>query len=111
MRKIAMIPARYAATRFPFKLMQPLGNKTVIRHARGQGAATCCFIGDGHIDGDAAVRARARGFHQLFEIRQQLAGRMALEVAGIDAARDKSGKDPKGILVLFYQRRLIAVDG
>ena len=32
MKKIAMIPARYAATRFPFKLMQPLGNKTVIRH-------------------------------------------------------------------------------
>ncbi len=26
-----MIPARYAATRFPAKLMQPLGNKTVIR--------------------------------------------------------------------------------
>ena len=25
-----MIPARYAATRFPAKLMQPLGNKTVI---------------------------------------------------------------------------------
>jgi 3-deoxy-manno-octulosonate cytidylyltransferase (CMP-KDO synthetase) len=31
MRKVAMIPARYAATRFPFKLMQMLGNKTVIR--------------------------------------------------------------------------------
>ena len=27
-----MIPARYAATRFPAKLMQPLGNKSVIRH-------------------------------------------------------------------------------
>ncbi len=27
-----MIPARYAATRFPAKLMQVLGNKTVIRH-------------------------------------------------------------------------------
>ncbi len=27
-----MIPARYAATRFPYKLMQLLGNKTVIRH-------------------------------------------------------------------------------
>lgn len=27
-----MIPARYAATRFPAKLMQPLGSKTVIRH-------------------------------------------------------------------------------
>jgi 3-deoxy-manno-octulosonate cytidylyltransferase (CMP-KDO synthetase) len=32
MKKIAMIPARYAATRFPGKLMQQLGNKTVIRH-------------------------------------------------------------------------------
>lgn len=31
MKIIAMIPARYAATRFPYKLMQPLGNKTVIR--------------------------------------------------------------------------------
>ncbi len=31
MKIIAMIPARYAATRFPFKLMQPLGGKTVIR--------------------------------------------------------------------------------
>lgn len=27
-----MIPARYAATRFPGKLMQPLGDKSVIRH-------------------------------------------------------------------------------
>lgn len=32
MKTIAMIPARYAATRFPAKLMQSLGNKTVIRH-------------------------------------------------------------------------------
>ena len=31
MKKIAMIPARYAATRFPAKLMQQLGQKTVIR--------------------------------------------------------------------------------
>lgn len=31
MKKIALIPARYAATRFPAKLMQPLGGKTVIR--------------------------------------------------------------------------------
>ena len=30
MKKIAMIPARYAATRFPAKLMQQLGDKTVI---------------------------------------------------------------------------------
>jgi 3-deoxy-manno-octulosonate cytidylyltransferase (CMP-KDO synthetase) len=32
MNCIAMIPARYASTRFPAKLMQRLGNKTVIRH-------------------------------------------------------------------------------
>ena len=32
MNCIAMIPARYASTRFPAKLMQLLGNKTVIRH-------------------------------------------------------------------------------
>lgn len=32
MKKIAMIPARYAATRFPAKLMQQLGDKTVIAH-------------------------------------------------------------------------------
>lgn len=31
MKKIAIIPARYAASRFPGKLMQKLGNKTVIR--------------------------------------------------------------------------------
>ncbi len=32
MNCIAMIPARYASTRFPAKLMQMMGNKTVIRH-------------------------------------------------------------------------------
>jgi len=32
MKIIAVIPARYAATRFPAKLMQMLGKKTVIRH-------------------------------------------------------------------------------
>jgi len=43
MKKIAMIPARYAATRFPFKLMQPLGNKTVIRHTFDNTVATNLF--------------------------------------------------------------------
>jgi len=40
---IAMIPARYAATRFPAKLMQPLGNKTVIRHTYDNTLATRLF--------------------------------------------------------------------
>jgi 3-deoxy-manno-octulosonate cytidylyltransferase (CMP-KDO synthetase) len=43
MKKIAMIPARYAATRFPGKLMQMLGNKTVIRHTYDNTVATGLF--------------------------------------------------------------------
>ena len=39
----AFIPARYAATRFPAKLMQPLGNKTVIRHTYDNTLATRLF--------------------------------------------------------------------
>jgi 3-deoxy-manno-octulosonate cytidylyltransferase (CMP-KDO synthetase) len=40
---IAMIPARYAATRFPAKLMQHLGNKSVIRHTYDNTIATELF--------------------------------------------------------------------
>lgn len=43
MKKIAMIPARYAATRFPAKLMQMLGDKTVIRHTYDNTLATGLF--------------------------------------------------------------------
>ena len=43
MRIIAVIPARYAATRFPFKLMQPLGGKTVIRNTYENTVATNLF--------------------------------------------------------------------
>lgn len=38
-----MIPARYAATRFPGKLMQPLGGKPVIRHTYDATVATGLF--------------------------------------------------------------------
>ena len=39
----AFIPARYAATRFPAKLMQTLGDKTVIRHTYDNTLATALF--------------------------------------------------------------------
>lgn len=39
----AFIPARYAATRFPAKLMQQLGEKTVIRHTYDNAKATGLF--------------------------------------------------------------------
>ncbi|HMZ45239.1 MAG TPA: 3-deoxy-manno-octulosonate cytidylyltransferase [Chitinophagaceae bacterium] len=43
MKISAFIPARYAATRFPAKLMQMLGNKTVIRHTYDNTLATGLF--------------------------------------------------------------------
>jgi 3-deoxy-manno-octulosonate cytidylyltransferase (CMP-KDO synthetase) len=43
MKIIAMIPARYAATRFPAKLMQSLAGKTVIRHTYENTVATGLF--------------------------------------------------------------------
>ena len=43
MNCIAMIPARYASTRFPAKLMQKLGNKTVIRHTYENTISTGLF--------------------------------------------------------------------
>ena len=43
MKIAAFIPARYAATRFPAKLMQMLGNKTVIRHTYDNTLATGLF--------------------------------------------------------------------
>jgi 3-deoxy-D-manno-octulosonate cytidylyltransferase len=44
MHKIgAFIPARYAATRFPAKLMQMLGDKSVIRHTYDNTKATGLF--------------------------------------------------------------------
>lgn len=40
---VAVIPARYAATRFPGKLMQLLGNKTIIRHVYDNTLSTGLF--------------------------------------------------------------------
>lgn len=43
MKTVAMIPARYAASRFPGKLMQMLGDKSVIRHTYENTVATGLF--------------------------------------------------------------------
>jgi 3-deoxy-manno-octulosonate cytidylyltransferase (CMP-KDO synthetase) len=43
MNIVAVIPARYAATRFPGKLMRVLGNKTIIRHVYDNTVATGLF--------------------------------------------------------------------
>jgi len=43
MKSIALIPARYEATRFPGKLMKLLGDKTIIRHTYENTVATLLF--------------------------------------------------------------------
>ena len=43
MKRIALIPARYDATRYPGKLMQTLGDKSVIRHTHDNTMATGLF--------------------------------------------------------------------
>jgi 3-deoxy-manno-octulosonate cytidylyltransferase (CMP-KDO synthetase) len=43
MKTVALIPARYGATRFPGKLMQILGDKTIIRHTYENTVATRLF--------------------------------------------------------------------
>src|SRR6185312_4157014 len=43
MKSIAFIPARYKATRFPGKLMEMLGDKTIIRHTYENTVATLLF--------------------------------------------------------------------
>ena len=43
MKVVALIPARYAATRFPGKLMQLLGDKTIIRHVYDHTVKTGLF--------------------------------------------------------------------
>lgn len=43
MKIVALIPARYAATRYPAKLMQLLGNKSVIRHTYDNTVETQLF--------------------------------------------------------------------
>ena len=43
MKPVAMLPARYAASRFPAKLLQVLGQKTVIRHTYDNTVATGLF--------------------------------------------------------------------
>ncbi len=43
MKIIAVIPARYASTRFPAKLMQELGGKTIIRRTYDAAVATALF--------------------------------------------------------------------
>ncbi len=88
MKIIAMIPARYDASRFPGKLMQPLVNKTVIRHTYDNTIATGLFedvivITDSEIIYNEIL---SHGGHAKMSIKQHESGsdRIAEGVAAID---------------------------
>lgn len=88
MKKIAMIPARYAASRFPAKLMQLLGKKTVILHTYDNTVATTLFdevmvVTDSEIIFDEIT---SNGGKAIMSIKEHESGsdRIAEAVAGMD---------------------------
>ncbi len=100
MKKIAMIPARFAATRFPAKLMQMLGNKTVIRHTYDNTIATQLFdevvvVTDSDIIFDEIVN---HGGNAIKSIKTHESGsdRIAEAVAGmeVDIVVNVQGDEP-----------------
>lgn len=89
MNIIALIPARYAATRFPAKLMQPLGDKTVIRHTYDNTVATGLFTETIVVtDSDVIFKEiTSHGGRAFKSIRQHESGsdRIAEAAASLDA--------------------------
>lgn len=88
MKTIALIPARYAATRFPGKLMQSLGSKTIIRHTYENTVASLLFdevivVTDSDIIFNEIVQ---NGGYALMSKKQHESGsdRIAEAVADID---------------------------
>src|SRR5674476_628221 len=88
MKTIAFIPARYAATRFPGKLMQKLGDKTIIRHTYDNTVATLLFdevivVTDSEIIFDEIIQ---NGGYAIMSRQEHESGsdRIAEAAAGID---------------------------
>jgi 3-deoxy-D-manno-octulosonate cytidylyltransferase len=89
MKIVAMIPARYAATRFPAKLMQQLGDKTVIRHTYDNTVKTGLFD-DTIVVTDSDIifnEITSHGGNAIMSIRQHESGsdRIAEAAAGLEA--------------------------
>jgi 3-deoxy-D-manno-octulosonate cytidylyltransferase len=88
MKICAFIPARYAATRFPAKLMQQLGDKTVIRHTYDNTVATGLFS-DVYVVTDSALifdEITNNGGKAIMSIRSHESGsdRIAEAIADLD---------------------------
>src|SRR5687768_11783714 len=90
MRIFAFIPARYAATRFPAKLMQALGDKPVIRHTYDNTVETGLFnevivVTDSKIIYDEIV---SNGGHAKMSIKQHESGSDRIAEAAADMEVD-----------------------
>ena len=95
-----MIPARYAATRFPAKLMQLLGNKTVIRHTYDNTIATGLFdevmvVTDSTIIYDEIVSNGGKAMMSV-QVHESGSDRIAEAVAGmeVDIVVNIQGDEP-----------------
>src|SRR6187431_2951522 len=100
MKKVAMIPARYAATRFPAKLMKLLGNKTVIRHTYDNTVATGLFdevvvVTDSQIIYDEIVNHGGKAIKSIKE-HESGSDRIAEAAAGmeVDIVVNVQGDEP-----------------
>jgi 3-deoxy-manno-octulosonate cytidylyltransferase (CMP-KDO synthetase) len=115
MKTVAMIPARYAATRFPAKLMQPLGKKTVIRHTYDNTVATGLFdqvvvVTDSDIiyreiaaHGGAAVMSRRRHESGSDRIAEAAAGMEADIVVNVQGDEPFVRKEPLELLLALFR--------
>jgi 3-deoxy-manno-octulosonate cytidylyltransferase (CMP-KDO synthetase) len=100
MKVVAMIPARYAATRFPGKLIQLLGDKSVIRHTYENTVATGLFdevivVTDSEIIFNEIVSHGGRAKMSLKE-HESGSDRIAEAVAdmGVDIIANVQGDEP-----------------
>ena len=100
MNQIALIPARYAATRFPAKLMQLLGGKSVIRHTYDNTVATGLFdavvvVTDSDIIYDEIVGHGGKAIKSIAE-HESGSDRIAEAVAGmeVDIVVNVQGDEP-----------------
>lgn len=89
-KTVAMIPARYAATRFPAKLMQLLGSKTVIRTTYDNTIATGLFD-EVYVVTDSGIifhEIVSNGGKAIMSIKPHESGsdRIAEAIAGMDVS-------------------------
>jgi len=96
----AFIPARYAATRFPAKLMQALGNKSVIRHTYDNTKATGLFD-EVYVVTDSEIiynEITGHGGKAIMSIREHESGSdriaEAVENLGVDIVVNVQGDEP-----------------